>query len=151
MKTTILFLIVLGLSLINAPSVRAFGFNDQPNIVSMTNYAPENSVDVTLTNDGGADVCNSCPTWYISVWEWDGNTGYQQIGSPKTFSSGPNYKWTGLTWDYTNYPCLVLIWHYVDTNGDGGCGYSTPDQHHSQCWTNGNPQTTWSVSDFYPC
>jgi hypothetical protein len=150
MKITILFLMVLGLFLINAPSIRALGFNDQPTVVGMTNCTPLTSVNVTLTNSGGTDVCNSCPTWYISVWEWDGGTGYAQISTSLPFSSGPTYSWSSLLWDYTNYHCLVLIWHYVDTNGDGGCGYSTPDQQIHQCWPN-NPPSSWSKSDFYPC
>jgi hypothetical protein len=150
MKTAILFLMILGLSLINANSIRAFGFNDQPNVVSVPNCAPLNTVDVTLTNNPGADVCNSCPTWYISVWEWDGNTGYKQIGSPQPFSNGPVYKWKNLTWDFTNYPCLVLLWHYVDTNGDHGCGYSTPDQY-SNPYCPSSPPSLWPPTDFYPC
>ena len=142
---------VLGLSLINAHTTRAFGFMDQPNVVGMTDCAPLTSVDVTLTNKADNDPCSGCATWYISVWEWDGGSGYQQIGSPLAFSSGPPYSWTGLTWDYTNYPCLVLIWHYKSIGGANGCGYSTPDQYHSQCWYGGNPPSTWPVSDFYPC
>ncbi len=111
--------------------------------------APVNSVDVTLTNSGGVDICNSCPEWYVSVWEWDGGTGYVRIGSWQPFSSGLTFSWPGLSWDYTNYHCLVLIWHYVPTGIYNGCGFSTPDQQIHICPS--SPLSSWSVADFYPC
>ena len=150
MKTRILFLMVLGLSLINAHPTRAFGFKDQPNVVGMTDCAPTNTIDVTLTNNGMVSTCNSCPEWYISVWEWDGGTGYVRIGVAKPFSSGSTYCWLGLNWDYTNYQCLILIWKYVPTGGNTGCGYSTSDKY-SLPYCPLSPTPSWGPTDFYPC
>lgn len=107
------------------------------------------SLEVTVTNGSSTDICEGCPTWYISVWEWDGSSGYHQIGSSQAFSSGPTYHWPVLTWDYPNYRCLVLVWHYVDTGG-GGCGFTMKDSRLSQCWSS-NPPSSWSEPDFYPC
>ena len=75
--------------------------------------------------------------------------GYVRISSWKAFSSGPTYTWTGLTWNYANYPCLVMVWHYVDTSGQGGCGFSTSDQYDPYC--PGSPVSSWQTSDFFPC
>ena len=147
MKKMILFVMVLGLSLISAHSIRAFEFKDQPIIEDNSNCAPLTSLTVTLKNDPAYDVCAGCATWYISLYEWDGSTTYRLIGSAKTFLSGPTYSWSGVNWDDTNYPYLVLVWHYVNTGG-GGCGYSTPDQYLVAPYPTTNP---WLPTDFWPC
>jgi|GEM_PF-5544414 len=126
-------------------------FADSRNVPeSDCNYlcAPLTSLDVTVTNGDGVTVCWSCLTWYISVWEWDGSTGYRQIGANQPFSSGPVYTWTGLNWDDSNYPCIVLRWHFVDA-GNGCPGFTTNDVIRTFCPPNvPNPLST---SDFYPC
>lgn len=108
---------------------------------------PLTSLDVTLTNGPGIDVCEACPTWYLSVWEWDGSTGYRQLGSSQPFSAGPVYTWTGLSWDSGSYPYIFLKWTFV--SGPNGCpGFSTSPKF-SGPYTPSGGQV--SDSDFYPC
>ncbi|MCK9219599.1 MAG: hypothetical protein M0P47_06075 [Bacteroidales bacterium] len=103
-------------------------------------------VDVTVTNKPIISVCDDCDTWYLSLWEWDGSTGYNQLGSAIPFDNGPVYSWTGVNWDFATYPCLVLIWHYVDTGG-AACNCPIPDKVITNCPPSAG---NWPVPNFYP-
>lgn len=139
MKKICLFLVVIGLLVVYANSA----FAGNPNEVQSLLPAPTISIDVTLTNSPGTCPVMSCKTWYVSVWEWDGSSGYAQIGSAQ--SLGPNqtyWSWSSLSYD-TSYHYIALRWHF-----SGTCSCCTTNDVFTDKLYTGSPV---QFVDFYPC
>jgi hypothetical protein len=120
-------------------------FRQCPALDENASCAPLTLINVSLQNQSGVSVCESCPTWYVSVWETDGTT-YIQIGADQSFmSSAPLYKWPNINWDQS-YPYIFLVWKYVGP-GCSPCPTNT---------VNSNPiylpsTLGWNTfTDFYP-
>ena len=107
---------------------------------------PLTSINVSLQNSATTNsVCESCPTWYVSVWETNGLT-FTQIGVDQAYTLSPSlYMWPNINWDSPD--CIFLVWRHSQPSACGPCS-TTSISSGLDC----NVLTSgWNTfTDFYP-
>jgi hypothetical protein len=108
--------------------------------------APLTLINVSLQNSSqGNTICETCPTWYVSVWEDNGGTPVQ-IGAEQAYTLSPStYKWPNITYDIPY--CIYLVWRHVGS-GCNPCPVNTIISY-ANCTINYPPSWT-TFTDFYP-